>query len=108
MQTDPSIYKPAVREINGELALNPAGFIRWIYELEPGELGNLAMRANLVCFQARVRAEVAAHKERTGQKPEIQSVLNAVVNLDELCRVISAGGDTDALLAIVFAEPASN
>ena len=105
MQTDPRSYKPAIREINGDLALNAVGLVRWLYELTPQEVGNRAVRGKLIKLQKRGRAQIAAQKERAGQEPEIQSVLNAVVNVDALNQAILSGDNTEALLAIVFAEP---
>jgi hypothetical protein len=73
----------AVDDGQGGMALNAPGVLRWLYECEPDEFNNAVMKAAVLRFRERVRAELATAAV-LGQVPNIDELLARLGNLPRL------------------------
>lgn len=87
--------QPKMREIDGQLQLNPAGIVRWIYEFDEESLAEMKpdMRPRVEAFQRRVRARIEAHRIATGAPMDLQCAIEACVGMEGFRDCIRRKGD---------------
>ncbi len=93
---------------DGEFALNPAGVLRWLFEMEPEESNGPTFRAAVARFKERVHADMQSQIER-GKTPDIDETLARVGNLAGLEASVDHAGnlDFDKLISLLNGPVAS-